>query len=389
MKPFELKKQTLPTPAQGFAQLVGNSKDNQIVEIPLDMIDEIDNQPHKIHEEQIENIAQSIAVAGQIDPVIVVDNPENKGRYILLSGRHRVRACKLLNLNTVKAVIITETDPDKQRFILLSSNNDRNTNYLPSEVAYAYLEQKQLFERLGSKQVTAKIAQYNGTNRKSVHKFIQLTKLTKPLLYKVDKGELTVGAGYELSYLDVKSQEGVNIYLINNPNTHITKEIARLIRENPKSIDEIVKIGTQEKHSTPPSGEESKEQKPKKTHSENQDVSDEVFNDEEKLAISHNIYCWLHADINSLIIQSFASTDDVVAFLHKLCLSAEGWGSPVDFGKHKNEYINIDFYKNKCSVKFLKKNYSFSLKEIDAMIRKYIKTQISTDRIIEIIKSTI
>ena len=351
------------------------------------MIDEIDNQPHKIHEEQIENIAQSIAVAGQIDPVIVVDNPENKGRYILLSGRHRVRACKLLNLNTVKAVIITETDPDKQRFILLSSNNDRNTNYLPSEVAYAYLEQKQLFERLGSKQVTAKIAQYNGTNRKSVHKFIQLTKLTKPLLYKVDKGELTVGAGYELSYLDVKSQEGVNIYLINNPNTHITKEIARLIRENPKSIDEIVKTGTQEKHSTPPSGEESREQKPKKTHSENQDVSDEVFNEDEKLFIARSIYLWEKRSLDTLIIKEFASTEEVVAFLHKLCLQAIGKTFRCTFNKYIDERINLAFFRNKCGVEFREKKYSFSLKEIDAMIRKYIKTQISTDRIIEIIKN--
>lgn len=384
--PFEIKRKTIPTPAQGFAQLVGNSKDNQIVEIPLDMIDEIDNQPHKIHEEQIENIAQSIAVAGQIDPVIVVDSPESEGRYILLSGRHRVRACKLLKQNTVKAVIITETDPDKQRFILLSSNNDRNTNYLPSEVAYAYLEQKQLFERLGSKQVTAKIAQYNGTNRKSVHKFIQLTKLTKPLLYKVDKGELTVGAGYELSYLDTKAQEGVNIYLINNPNTHITKETARLIRENPKDIDKIIRTNSQEKSSTPPQ-EEIKEQKPKKTRSESQDVSDDVFNESEKASIASNIYEWLNADINKLIIASFASTDEVVDFLHKLCLSASGWCCPVRFGENQNENISVNFYKNKCSVSFCEKKHQFSLKEIDTLIRNHIRAHVSHDEIISIIQN--
>lgn len=387
MKPFELKKKTLPTPAQGFAQLVGNSKDNQIVEIPLDMIDEIDNQPHKIHEEQIEKIAESISHVGQIDPVIVVENPENNERYLLLSGRHRVRACKLLKQDTVKAVIITETDPDKQRFILISSNNDRNADYLPSELAYAYLEQKQLLERFGSKQVTAKIAENNSTNRKSVHKYIQLTKLTKPLLYKVDKGELTVGAGYELSYLDTKAQESVNVYLINHPDSHITKETARLIRENPKNIDEIIRNESQDKSSTPPQAE-TKEQKPKKTRSEKQDVSDDVFNEDEKLAISHNIYCWLDADFNSFIIQCFASSDEVVAFLHGLCLSARGWGSPVEFNKYKNEYISVDFYKNKCNVNFCQKKYSFTLKEVDAMVRQYIKSHISKDKIIEIINKT-
>lgn len=383
---FEIKKKTIPTPAQGFAQLVGNSKDNQIVEIPLDMIDEIDNQPHKIHEEQIENIAQSIAVAGQIDPVIVVDSPESEGRYILLSGRHRVRACKLLKQNTVKAVIITETDPDKQRFILLSSNNDRNTNYLPSEVAYAYLEQKQLFERLGSKQVTAKIAQYNGTNRKSVHKFIQLTKLTKPLLYKVDKGELTVGAGYELSYLDTKAQEGVNIYLINNPNTHITKETARLIRENPKDIDIIIRTNSQEKSSTPPQ-EEIKEQKPKKTRSESQDVSDDVFNKSEKLFIAHTIYRWKKQSIDNLIIKRFASTEDVVAFLHNVCLQAINNTFRITFNKYIDERISVTFFRNRCCVEFYKKRCYFSLKEVDTLLREYINTCLSEEEIISIIKN--
>ena len=384
MKPFELKKQTLPTPAQGFAQLVGNSKDNQIVEISLDLIDEIDNQPHKIHEEQIEKIAESISRIGQIDPVIVVDNTESKGRYILLSGRHRVRACELLKQDKVKAVIITETDPDKQRLILLSSNNDRNSDYLPSELAYAYLEQKQLFEKLCSKRVTTKIAENSGSNRKSVHKFIQLTNLTKPLLYRVDKGELTVGAGYELSYLDTKAQEGVNIYLINNPDTHITKETARLIRDNPKNIDEIVRATTSSKTTDVVT----KEEKPKKIRSVKSDVSDEVFNEDEKLFIAHSIYLWEKRSLDTLIIKEFASTEEVVAFLHKLCLQAIGKTFRCTFNKYIDERINLAFYRNKCGVEFREKKYSFSLKEIDAMIRKYIKTHISTDRIIEIIKNT-
>lgn len=385
-EPFAVKKKALPTPAQGFAQLVGNSKDNQIVKIPLDMIDEIDNQPHKIHEEQIEKIAESISISGQIDPVIVVENPENKERYLLLSGRHRVRACKLLKQDTVKAVIISETDPDKQRFILLSSNNDRNANYLPSEIAHAYLEQKQLYERFGSKQVTAKIAESNSTNRKSVHKYIQLTKLTKPLLYKVDKGELTVGAGYELSYLDAKAQEGVNVYLINHPETHITKETARLIRENPKNIDEIIRGSSQEKQSTS-SQEETKEQKRKKTDSVKKGVSDDVFNESEKVFISYTIYGRFKKEFNELIIKSFASTDEVVAFLHSLCLSACGWGSPIEFDKNKNEYISVDFYKNKCNVNFCQKKHSFTLKEVDALVRNYIKTLLTTNEIINILQA--
>lgn len=385
MKPFEIKKHPLPTPEQSYARLVGSSKDNQIVELSIDLIDEIDNQPHKIHEEQIENIANSISHAGQIEPVIVVQNPERKGRYTLLSGRHRVRACELLNQDTVKAVIISETDPDKQRLILLSSNNDRNSNYLPSELAYAYLEQKQLFEKLGTRKTTAKVAETIGSNRKSVHKFIQLTNLTKPLLYRVDKGELTVGAGYELSFLDTKYQESVNVYLINNPGTHLIKETARLIRDNPKDVDEIIKAANAPVTLSDNTSPALSAKTPKQTQKQSK-TSEESFTESEKSAISHNIYCWLDADINKLIISSFASTDDVVAFFHKLCLTYRSWRCDVTFGKYKEEWIDVSFSKNKCTVTFCQKQYAFTLKEVDALVRDYIKRYLTTDKIIEILK---
>ncbi len=386
MKPLNLKKQTLPTPAQGFAQLVGNSKDNQIVEIPLNLIDEIDNQPHKIHEEQIEKIAESISRIGQIDPVIVVENTESKGRYILLSGRHRIRACELLKQDKVKAVIITETDPDKQRLILLSSNNDRNSDYLPSELAYAYLEQKQLFEKLGSKRVTTKIAENSGSNRKSVHKFIQLTNLTKPLLYRVDKGELTVGAGYELSYLDTKAQEGVNIYLINNPDTHITKETARLIRENPKNIDEIVKTQNTDKKPTQMQEEQPTQRTKKATSKKTEIAYKEVFNDAELKSISYSLYHNLRTDANRLIIKEFASTDVFIAYLHQECICQHGWLNDTCL-KGIRISIGIALEKNKCLVKLNGKQHSFTLKDVDTLIRNHIKTQLSTEDIIDILQA--
>ena len=385
MRAFELKKHSLPTPEQGYAQLVGNSKDNQIVEIPIRLIDEIDNQPHKIHEEQIQSIADSIAVVGQIDPVIVVEHPDNKDRYILLSGRHRVRACEQLKMNTVKAVIMTEKNPDKQRFILISSNNDRNADYLPSELAYAFLEQKQLLKKLGSKQTTAKIAESTGTNRKSVHKFIQLTKLTKPLLYRVDKGEITVGAGYELSFMNEKEQESLNIYLVNNPNTHITKDTARLIRENPKNISEIINLSKQqEQPSTPP-----QHTNHKKTDKPTSPPLHVVFNNAEVTKIAENIFEWYSADIINLIIQSFASTDRVVAYLHQLCLSYTGFSRTVAFENSTNVALSVSFEKNKCKVRFNNKEFSFTLKEIDTILREYISTQLSVNTIIEMLKKSI
>lgn len=391
MKEFKIKKHALPTPAQSYAQLVGNAKDSQIIEIPLHLIDEIDNQPHKIHEDKIESIAESINLVGQIDPVVVIEHPDDKGRYLLLSGRHRVRACEMLNKDTVKAVIITETNPDKQRFIIVSSNNDRNIDYLPSELAYSYLEQKRLLEKLGSKQTTAKIAEASGTNRKSVHKFIQLTNLINSLMHRVDKGELTVGAGYELSFMDTKDQECMNIYMINNPGTHIAKETARLIRENPKNIDDIISNANNATADAPvPFSTQANEIKSKHNPpvvAKQNNVSEP--NGDERTVISYVLFTHLKY-VSELIIKEFASTDDVVACLQEKCKTRSGYGGWVGenapISRYRNKNLWVDFGKNKCRIRFDNKEFLLSLKTIDSLIREHIKTYLSTDKIIEIIK---
>ena len=112
---FKPRKQVLKTPEQAYAELLGNSSENQIVEIDVNAIDEIDNQPQKIHEDKIDRIAESMNIVGQLDPIIVIPNQKQENRYILIAGRHRRRACIKLGLNKVKAVIRKETNPDKQR----------------------------------------------------------------------------------------------------------------------------------------------------------------------------------------------------------------------------------------------------------------------------------
>lgn len=127
--------------------MLGGSTENQVVEIDISLIDEIDDQPQSIHQDKIENIAESMKHIGQIDPVTVVKS-KKEGRYVLLAGRHRKRACLLNGQKSVKAIIKNETDPDKQRLILLATNNDRNTDYLPSELAFSYAEQSELLKNL-------------------------------------------------------------------------------------------------------------------------------------------------------------------------------------------------------------------------------------------------
>lgn len=236
-KMFSVKPQILKTPEQAYSELLGSSSENQIVDIKIDLIDTIDDQPHKIHTDTVQRIAESMRIYGQLEPATVVQ--KKNGRYALLAGRHRRLACIENGTDTLKCIIRKEEDPDKQRLILLATNNDRNTDYSPSELAYSYLEQMELLKKLGSKSTASQIAEGNNTNRKTVHKYIQLTKLIKPLMSRVDSGAITVGAGYELSFLTSAQQTNVINFLLNHSDCHITKEYARAIREYPDDIANI------------------------------------------------------------------------------------------------------------------------------------------------------
>lgn len=386
---FTIEKQTLKTPEQAYSELLGSSPENQIVEIPLSMIDEIENQPCKIHEDKVNRIVESMRIVGQLDPVIVIPSTENKGRYILLAGRHRSRACQHLGFDKIKAVIKQEKDADKQRLMLLATNNDRNTDYLPSELAFSYLEQKQLLEKFGSKSTVAKIAEDNETNRKSVHKYIQLTKLNSSLLHKIDTGEMTVGAGYELSFLTQPQQQSVNIFLINHPDIKITKDNARLIREAPENLNEI--FFSDDQNVEQPKAEKKTKNKSNNTSKCPSEGHLQALSSAELNIIGLILYknCY---SIFKYIVSEFSSTDDVTSFIKLRYGNSRTGGSSfikeneTAIEKYKNSDYLYDFRANSFSLsvktKDSKEKYTFTFKELDSIIRRYLRQVLKKDDIL-------
>ena len=397
---FDIKKQVLKTPEQAYSELLGGSKENQIVEIPLELIDEIQNQPQHIHDDTIKRIAESMTIVGQLDPVIVIPNNDIKGRYILLAGRHRCRACEMNGLQKVKAVIKQETNPDKQRLMLLATNNDRNTDYSASELAFSYLEQKQLLEKLGSKSTASQIAEDNNTNRKTVHRYIQLTKLIKPLLYKVDSGELTVGAGYELSYLSEEQQNRVFVYLVNNSGAHITKEIARVIRENPDNFEDIISNTESENDDSSDKDENLKAPKAeKKTMCPSEGQNKPDISNNTKMTIAYLLYRETYS-IYKNIVQQFAGTDDCISFItlryanNDITYNGYLKDNDIQFDMYKNNWYKLKFEKNKLSVVFDNKvlgirKFKLSYKDVDAVVRQYLRKYIKHEDIIVMLKENV
>ena len=208
-----MAKQKLTIETQGFPTNVSGflGIGNQFVNIPLDVIDEIDDQPFPINEEKIEQIADSIENVGVIEPIIVI---ENLGRYKILSGRHRYRACQKLGKEDIPCYIKNNVSEDVARYILIATNTDRNNEYAPTVYAKAYAEQLELIKKLGKKATVSAIAEQNGLSRKQIYRYVRLTYLIEEFQKWVDKDIIRMLSAVELSFLSETKQTTLYKHLI-------------------------------------------------------------------------------------------------------------------------------------------------------------------------------
>lgn len=387
-KMFEIKPQTLKTPEQAYSELLGDSSENQVVDLKISLIDEIKEQPFHIRQEVIERIADSMASNGQLEPILVVPNPEAKGRYLLLAGRHRTRAASLIGNKTVKAVIKNNLTSTEQRRILLSTNTDRANDYSPSELAFAYKEQMELMKAEGAKKTVSAIAAANGTNRKTVDRLIHLTNLDKSLLHRVDEGEITIGAGYELSFLPPEKQKKIGLELFNQGKVHIDNKLARQLRENP---DEVKTILSPEKSKSEIENTYKSVSK-KKTKNNNSALNDKVPY-EIQMTIASTLFYTYYNSIFREIICNYASTDRVVQMFknHSTSSSMPCTIKYSPYSKYNDTWARF-YYKGaklEAEVKFERfQVFELSFKELDSIFREYLRKFVKKEDIVKIIKET-
>lgn len=238
---MNIKKQSLSFAITEQDVANNSMSENTIVDIPIDKIREISEQPFIIHEDTINTLVDSIKRNGQLDPCVVTQSKDNSDMYDLLAGRHRKRACELAGLKTVKCIIKSNLSADEKELIIIDTNTERNNDYLPSELAFAFKRKEELLSKTTNSAIKV-IANESNLSRKKVYRYIRLTYLIKPLLSRVDGGSIPLIAGVELSYLTDKEQGEVFKYLINHASDcKITTEKARLIKDNPADYEAILK----------------------------------------------------------------------------------------------------------------------------------------------------
>ena len=120
----------------------------RIYNIPLDKIDPYPDHPFKVRDdEDMMNLVESVKVNGVLTPAIV--RRKEDGRYELVAGHRRKRACELAGISTLRAEIWDMTR-DEAIIYMVESNFQRST-ILPSEKAFAYKMRLEAMNRQGKR----------------------------------------------------------------------------------------------------------------------------------------------------------------------------------------------------------------------------------------------
>lgn len=195
-----------------------DAKLKRIYEIPLDEIDPFPKHPFKVKEdEDMKTLVDSIKEFGILTPATV--RRKEDGRYELLSGHRRKRACELAGLDTLRCEVV-ELDKDAATIFMVDSNLQRTT-ILPSEKAFSYKMRLDAMKRQGqrtdltSSPVATKLrsdevlANVVGEGKDNIRRYIRLTYLIPQLLEMVDEGKIALRPAVEISYLPRDMQESL------------------------------------------------------------------------------------------------------------------------------------------------------------------------------------
>ena len=215
---------TLPTLDDLFStqELRDDAKLSKIRDIPLELIDDFPDHPFKVRDdEDMIQLVESVKERGVITPATV--RQKEDGRYELISGHRRKRACELAGFEALRCEVV-DLDRDAATVLMVESNYQRS-QILPSEKAFAYKMRLEAMKRQAgrpSKENSVPVAQnYEGkTSREllgeqvgesqdQVRRYIRLTNLVPELLDLVDEGKIKMRPAVELSYLDEDSQRAV------------------------------------------------------------------------------------------------------------------------------------------------------------------------------------
>lgn len=222
------RKKDIDLDLTGFAELFMNDEGRaesrlpRIYDIPLSEIDDFPNHPFKVKmDEDMNQLVQSVKERGIITPITL--RQKEDGRYEIVSGHRRRKACELAGLERVPAEI-KELSRDEAIILMVESNLQRSI-ILPSEKAFSYKMRLEAMKRqagrppkdnyspvgnnLAGTTSSELMAEQIGESKNQIYRYIRLTELIPELLDMVDENKIAFRPAVELSYLTETEQHNL------------------------------------------------------------------------------------------------------------------------------------------------------------------------------------
>lgn len=240
-----------------------DAKLEKIRNIPLDMIDDFPDHPfHVRDDEDMVQLVESIKSNGVLTPAVL--RQKEDGRYELVSGHRRKRACELAGLTTLRSEIKDLTRDEA--IVYMVESNFQRTTILPSEKAFAYKMRLEAMKRQAgrpSKENASPVAtnyskgrsdvelsEQVGESKDQIRRYIRLTNLVPELLQLVDEGRIKMRPAVELSYLDEDCQRDVALQIdINDctPSHDQTIRMRKMFESGKLTTEAVEAIMSEEK----------------------------------------------------------------------------------------------------------------------------------------------
>lgn len=222
------------------------SQNNQIKQIPLDMLVPFHNHQFSLYSgERRDDMVESIRKNGVMTPIVCRPNPDGTDTYEILIGHNRWNCSKIAGLETIPAIIKEQLTEEEAQTYVDESNliqrgfNDLKVSEQARIIARRYSEMFSQGKRndiineikmLNGEEASAvgnsreKVADEYGLSRNTIARLVRISKLSDGILAWIDKGQLAVRAGVELSYLSTEEQS--KLFEINSVDENMLMKIS-------------------------------------------------------------------------------------------------------------------------------------------------------------------
>ena len=222
------------------------SQNNQIKQIPLDMLVPFHNHQFSLYNgERRDDMVESIRKNRVMTPIVCRPNPNGSDTYEILIGHNRWNCSKIAGLETIPAIIKEQLTEEEAQTYVDESNliqrgfNDLKVSEQARIIARRYSEMFSQGKRndiineikmLNGEEASAvgnsreKVADEYGLSRNTIARLVRISKLSDGILAWIDKGQLAVRAGVELSYLSTEEQS--KLFEINSVDENMLMKIS-------------------------------------------------------------------------------------------------------------------------------------------------------------------